>query len=339
MSNKPKILLQFDSDQHPSVFDSVVAIDSGVDHLLTFGSVEAVDVRELVHGAMFTRGGDSLKHTAIFIGGSRVKSAEQILRAVNDCFFGNVRVSIMLDANGIEIIRNGNEVHCILPDRESVLVEEWNNQSTLFSMLPSSDIRFGSEYDVLIKDFERVAGRKAAKLAILPHDNYRYGYRIWLDTETGFPLQTQLIGDDNNPLEHVKFADISIQQDILSSALAPSYRTENWKWYTEPRQTMKREVDSDWVAEEVPSGFRVVSTQQKILPDAEDPLTHIIYSDGLVTVSVFVAPVMDNKKTGSSSVGASNSYSTVIDEYRVTAVGQVPQITVEQIAKSMRRSQ
>ncbi|MDG2012167.1 MAG: NADP-dependent methylenetetrahydromethanopterin/methylenetetrahydrofolate dehydrogenase [Pirellulaceae bacterium] len=100
MSTKPKILIQFDSDQHPSVFDSVVAIDSGVDQLLPFGSMEAVDVRELVHGAMFTRGGDSLKRTAIFIGGSRVKSAEQILRAVVDCFFGNVRVSVMLDANG-----------------------------------------------------------------------------------------------------------------------------------------------------------------------------------------------------------------------------------------------
>ena len=100
MSTKPKILLQFDSDQHPSVFDSVVAIDSGVDQLLPFGSVEAVDVRELVHGAMFTRGGESLKKTAIFIGGSRVKSAEQILRAVVDCFFGNIRVSVMLDANG-----------------------------------------------------------------------------------------------------------------------------------------------------------------------------------------------------------------------------------------------
>jgi sigma-E factor negative regulatory protein RseB len=261
----------------------------------------------------------------------------KVVHTVTD---GVVREKVVIqDGNGLEIIRNGNEVHCILPDRESVLVEEWNNQSTLFSMLPSSDIRFGSEYDVLIKNFERVAGRKAAKLAILPHDNYRYGYRIWLDTETGFPLQTQLIGDDSNPLEHVKFADISIQQDILSSALAPSYRTENWKWYAEPRQTVKREVDSDWVAEEVPSGFRVVSTQQKILPDAEDPLTHIIYSDGLVTVSVFITPVTDKKKTGSSSVGASNSYSTVIDEYRVTAVGQVPQITVEQIAKSVRRSQ
>jgi sigma-E factor negative regulatory protein RseB len=271
----------------------------------------------------------------------RVRDGEvdtfKVVHTVKD---GVVREKVVIqDGNGLEIIRNGNEVHCILPDRESVLVEEWNNQSTLFSTLPSSDIRFGSEYDVLIKDFERVAGRKAARLAILPHDNFRYGYRIWLDAATGFPLQTQLIGDDNSPLEHVKFADISIQQDILSSALAPSYSTENWKWYTEPRQTMKREVESEWVADAVPSGFRVVSTQQKILRDAEDPLTHIIYSDGLVTVSVFIAPVTDKKKAGWSSVGASNSYSTVIDDYRVTAVGQVPQITVEQIATSIRRSQ
>ena len=261
----------------------------------------------------------------------------KVVHTVKD---GVVREKVVIqDGNGLEIIRNGNEVHCILPDRESVLVEEWNNQSTLFSTLPSSDIRFGNEYDVIIKDFERVAGRKAAKLAILPHDNYRYGYRIWLDTETGFPLQTQLIGDDNDPLEHVKFADISIEQNILTSALASSYSTDNWKWYTEPRRATKREVESDWVAEQVPSGFRVVSTQQNILPDSEVPLTHIIYSDGLVTVSVFIAAVKGKKKAGRSSVGASNSYSTIIDDYRVTAVGQVPQITVEQIAKSMRRSQ
>jgi sigma-E factor negative regulatory protein RseB len=252
---------------------------------------------------------------------------------------GVVREKVVIqDGNGLEIIRNGNEVHCILPDRESVLVEEWNNQSTLFSTLPSSDIRFGNEYDVLIKDFERVAGRKAAKLAILPHDHYRYGYRIWLDTETGFPLQTQLIGDDNSALEHVKFADISIEHDIGTSALDSSYSIDNWKWYAEPRPTMKREVESEWVAADVPAGFRPVSTQQKILPDVDDPLTHIVYSDGLATVSVFIAPVSDEKTPRRSSLGASNSYSTVIDGYRVTAVGQVPDITVEHIAKSMRRS-
>jgi sigma-E factor negative regulatory protein RseB len=260
----------------------------------------------------------------------------KVVHTVKD---GVVREKVVIqDGNGLEIIRNGNEVHCILPDRESVLVEEWNNQSTLFSTLPSSDIRFGNEYDVLIKDFERVAGRKTAKLAILPHDHYRYGYRIWLDAETGFPLQTQLIGDDNGPLEHVKFADISIEQDIRSSALDSSYSIDNWKWYTEPGPTAKREVESEWVADDVPTGFRAVSTQQKILPDADDPLTHIVYSDGLASVSVFIAPVSDEKTSRHSSVGASNSYSTVIDGYRVTAVGQVPRITVEQIAKSMRHS-
>jgi hypothetical protein len=96
----PTVLIQMDPDQHASVFDSVVAIDCGVDHVLNFGNVEPLDVRDLVHGAMFTRGGDSLRRTAIFVGGSNVQTAEQILRSVVDSFFGNIRVSVMLDANG-----------------------------------------------------------------------------------------------------------------------------------------------------------------------------------------------------------------------------------------------
>jgi sigma-E factor negative regulatory protein RseB len=139
-------------------------------------------------------------------------------------------------------------------------------------------------------------------------------------------------------LEHVKFADIIIHEDIVSSALDPTHSTENFKWYTEPRPTLKREVESDWSAADVPSGFRVISTQQTLLPDADDPLTHIVYGDGLVTVSVFISPVTDEREARRSSMGASNSYSTVIGDFRVTAVGQVPRITVEQIAKSMQRS-
>ncbi len=100
MCKKPKVLIQIDPDEHPSVFDSIVAVDCDVDHLLTHGSVEPLDVREIVHGAMFTRGGKSLKNTAIFVGGSNVQTGEQILRSVLDCFFGPVRVSVMMDANG-----------------------------------------------------------------------------------------------------------------------------------------------------------------------------------------------------------------------------------------------
>lgn len=97
---KPNILIQLDSDAHPSVFDSVVAVDAGVDQLLRHGGVEPTLVRDLVHGAMFTRGSEDLRHTAIFIGGSNVAVSERLLAAVTDCFFGPMRVSVMFDANG-----------------------------------------------------------------------------------------------------------------------------------------------------------------------------------------------------------------------------------------------
>jgi len=98
--SKPKILLQFDSDAHASVFDAVVAVDSGVDHLLQYGGIEPAQVRDLVHGAMFTRGPQDLHQTAIFIGGSNVAQGEELLKLVKKCFFGPMRVSVLLDANG-----------------------------------------------------------------------------------------------------------------------------------------------------------------------------------------------------------------------------------------------
>lgn len=100
MPQPPRILLQLDCDVQPSSFDSVVAIDAGVDQLLRYGGVQVTSVTPLVHGVMFTRGGDDLRNTAIFIGGSDVDDAERLLAACRDAFFGPVRVSLMLDANG-----------------------------------------------------------------------------------------------------------------------------------------------------------------------------------------------------------------------------------------------
>jgi hypothetical protein len=82
------------------VFDSVVAVDAGVDHLFRHGGVTPESVRDLVYGAMFTRGVGDLQNTAIFVGGSRVDVGEQLLQATTDCFFGPMRVSVLLDSNG-----------------------------------------------------------------------------------------------------------------------------------------------------------------------------------------------------------------------------------------------
>jgi len=97
---RPKILLQLDSDPQASVFDAVVAIDAGVDHLLRHQNVRPGDVRGLVYGAMFTRGVEHLHGTAIFVGGSDVAAGEALLAEVRRTFFGPMRVSVMLDSNG-----------------------------------------------------------------------------------------------------------------------------------------------------------------------------------------------------------------------------------------------
>jgi hypothetical protein len=97
---KSRILLQLDTDAQASVFDAVVAYDAGIEHLLRHSGVQVSQVRDLVYGAMFTRGGDDLRQTAIFIGGSEVAAGEALLAQVQRTFFGPVRVSVMLDSNG-----------------------------------------------------------------------------------------------------------------------------------------------------------------------------------------------------------------------------------------------
>ena len=100
MPDKPKILIQLDTDPQPSVFDSVVAVDSGVDHLFRHSGVTVEAVQSLVYGAIFTRGVGDLRSTAIFVGGSDVAAGEALLTKIQKTFFGPMRVSVMMDSNG-----------------------------------------------------------------------------------------------------------------------------------------------------------------------------------------------------------------------------------------------
>ena len=94
------ILIQFDTDPQPSVFDRVVAVDADVDHLFSYGGVTPETVEALVHGGLFTRGPKDLLHTAIFIGGSNVAAGEAVLKKVCRTYFGPLRVSVLMDSNG-----------------------------------------------------------------------------------------------------------------------------------------------------------------------------------------------------------------------------------------------
>ncbi len=137
-------------------------------------------------------------------------------------------------------------------------------------------------------------------------------------------------------IEQVKFADISLDKDIEASALAPTNNTEDFRWYTsQPRRKIDPVSGSDWRHDGVPKGFRVMSTHQEKLPESDKTVTHILFSDGLANVSVFVEPNSGKQIAERSRVGASNSFSIATNGYLVTAVGEVPAETVERIARSM----
>lgn len=244
---------------------------------------------------------------------------------------------IAQEGDGMEIIRIGNEVHSILPERKSVLVEEWNDQSMLFSTLPTSDIRFGNEYDVAIVRNDRIAGRETILLAIRPHDGYRYGHRIWLDTETAFPLQTQLISEEGVTIEQVKFAEIVMNQEIHASALTSSYSTESFTWLRQSSGHASTEIDTPWSSDELPAGFRAVATHEETIQGSEEMITHILFSDGLANVSVFIAGNGGQMIEGPARLAGSNSYCVNHGDYEITAIGEVPAITVKRIAMSMRQ--
>jgi methylenetetrahydrofolate/methylenetetrahydromethanopterin dehydrogenase (NADP+) len=95
-----KVLLQLDTDEHPSAFDAIVAHDADVDVLLSHGNVAPEDARALAQDAFFTRGPDDLKNTAVWVGGKHVATGEEVFAEVQKAFFGPFKVSVMLDSNG-----------------------------------------------------------------------------------------------------------------------------------------------------------------------------------------------------------------------------------------------
>lgn len=243
------------------------------------------------------------------------------------------------EGNGMEIIRVGDEVHCILPDQKTVLVEGWTNQSALFTNLPRSEVTSTPLYDLSLVRQGRIAGRNAVLLAIRPHDEYRYAHRIWLDESSGFPLQTEILGLNGELIEEIKFADISISDDISREALGPSIDLTGFTWYREHERGGAVDVETDWVCGDLPPGFSAISTRTEALAgeSGEEQSTHIVYSDGVATVSVFISPGAGRNNDGWAAVGTANSFTVQVDGHEVTAFGEVPGITVQRIASSMRR--
>jgi sigma-E factor negative regulatory protein RseB len=264
------------------------------------------------------------------------------LRIVHRFRNGITSERITADGARREIIRNDQEVMCILPDQRIVLIETLDErnrtQSPLRGRLPGVERLRGEHYYLTFVGTESVAGHETRVIAIRPKDSFRYGYRISLDQATAMPLKTQSLDPDGSVPEQMLFSDIALHKDIPDSALRPSapITTFTVRRSTAPLSVPVAGDGIDWMATQVPAGFEIEVRHVHSGPQHRQ--LHLVYSDGLATASLFIetAEAASGHVRGLSQMGAANAYTVVREGFMVTAVGEVPAATVEMLANSAR---
>lgn len=276
----------------------------------------------------------------------------EMLRIIHRVKNGEVRERLVsLDGSGREFIRSGTELTCYLPDKKTVLVEKRPEESPLLGNFPTFDEASTQFYDVKEEERTRFNRRNTRIIKVTPKDEFRYGYRLWIDDSTAMPIRTQLCDARGKVIEQVVFSDLTFNARIPDSAFKPEVATEGFEWLRNESPTPALAAAGGspalWNALKLPPGFALRARAAQMMPGSTDPVAHLVYSDGLASVSVFVEVQTRVQQgnasaaqpaTGEAQVGSSSVFSTFSDGHKVTAVGEVPPETVKSIASSVKSS-
>jgi sigma-E factor negative regulatory protein RseB len=244
------------------------------------------------------------------------------------------------DGAGREIIREENVVRVIIPEQGLVLSEPRRDASELVSALPSYCAELEPHYQFSLGRGTRVANRPVNVVAIKPRDEYRYGYTLYLDSATAMPLKSLLLNERGEVIEQIVFTQIQISDFIPASALYPAIDTEGFE-FLEAEAPASDDDDPnpapEWRPSSLPPGFRLSAATQSAIAGSDYPVSHLVYSDCLATVSVFIEdPKVDTEVSeGFSSAGSTNAYSRKVNGRSATVIGEVPRQTVRSIALSI----
>jgi sigma-E factor negative regulatory protein RseB len=250
---------------------------------------------------------------------------------------------ISLTGHAREVIRDKDQVKCFFPEDKTVVVEKRRAGKLISTYLPSPIKSISEFYSFEIAGEDRVAGLDAWIVNIRPNDKYRYGYQLWIDKDSRLLLKSELKNQLGVTLEQIMFTQLNILDEVDNSLLQPTYSGKDFTWYKNEKNT-NEEVTSkkQWKVTWAPSGFSMSEHEKNMMMTSKMPIEHLVYTDGLAMVSVFVEKLMQQPSavnTGLSSFGGVNTFSTHADGYQITAVGEVPKATVKLMANSVKSFQ
>ena len=253
-----------------------------------------------------------------------------------------------LNGEAKKVIRRNNTTVSIFPERDLILIREYDSedgrQQTLHSPLPENLSQLSSFYSIKRFPDDRIANHQTLVIHLLPNDGFRYGYRYWIDKNTGMLLRCDLVSDDQKVIEQMMFTSL----DYLPNPPVSSFNLKQFDNYQqqkqdEPEVEIKDSTAREWMVNILPEGFmltqrtlRYSHPSNRVEGEKQD-LLHLVYSDGLASVSVFIKKNNGSEKhlLGPSVMGAVNAYGNLIDGHSVTVVGEVPVATVQAMARSV----
>jgi sigma-E factor negative regulatory protein RseB len=278
---------------------------------------------------------DALNYQGIFI--LRKSDELMAMRVVHGSDERGVWESIeSLNGESRRIVRSNNEVISIYPERKMVTVSQAHSKSSLHPRLPENIDKLSQYYHIKQLDSDRVANIDSIVIDVQPNDNFRYGYRYWIDEKTGVLLKCDLLNEAGSVIEQMMFTSLDYMAALPETAFVKPY-DEAYTLLPLDRQRNSAEA-SEWTVSNLPVGFTLMQSMSR--EHASKDSLHLVYSDGLASVSVFIEQDESgyHHLEGASSMGALNAYGSKVDDYFVTVMGEVPASTVLQIANNTRQS-
>ncbi len=272
--------------------------------------------------------------TIIYQIGPRVESSR--ITHMNDDGREFAKV-VNLDGPAREVVRTQGEVRCYYPDAKLVRVEPGTFRNVFPSLSAEQQQSLARYYDFRVVGDDRVGGRPVQVVVFEPKDGLRYGHRFWSDGATGLLLKARVLNERGEAVEQFAFSDLTMNARIDHAMVEPSWPVVPRDWQV--LENVSGDVvpeDTGWIVARVPPGFEKIMEGWRKLRGRRERVAHIVFSDGLVSVSVFVEPlVAASAPAGFLQKGGLNVYSVKQDDHLITVMGEAPGATVRQIAHSI----
>ena len=282
-----------------------------------FAAHAADDPASLLQRAAAAFGNLQYQGTFVYLHDGRL-DAMRVTRSVGP--EGSVERLVALTGERRELVRDASGTRCTVGGGSMTLAEAGR------VALPAPDLQRladpESPYLIAVVGRDRVAGHDALVLDARPRDAARYGYRLWIEPQSGMLLGSTLVGPTGAAVEQIMFVDLVLQPAAANAAPVPVA--------AQAAAAAEAADDAGWTVGDLPAGFRLVGRAADSAPGAQ----HLLYSDGLASVSVYVEP-LGNAPVGSQRRGALSVYGRTLDQHQVVVVGDVPPATVERIARSV----